>query len=700
MEFKKQFSLSTLPTEGSPYALCFTPEGRWLVGGSARGAVWMMETQPEASPILLGRHLGPVWSLQAIDDSLVASVSEDGAGRLWHIELGRGLHVFHAPFPLRTMVCYNTLFIMGGKGKSLLCQDAYLWQAEPELGPLAGEVTSLALAPKRQLLFAGLGTLQGEIYLWDVAKGEAMALLEGDGAPVTALACTPDGNRLVAAYANGAVILWDVAARQHIKRRHHKAILYRLVYLHPHTLLAQTSQGELVVIAEETLLPVTSLPKEAPPEETRGHSVQAFAIDPQQNRVAVACSSGRIDIYTYTHGMRFSSNPSSARQPRRNESSSNESHSCSKQLSGGIKMATSPDMRMVYGRNCMLLALYREALAAFEQVVKEKPDLTEAHFQSGMAHLQLGEFAQAKEAFQTVIEQLPTHAPAHNNLGTLLLQAKEFDEAVYHFQQALRARPYYPLAHVNLGLAYWYSNHRDEAEKALLQALNEMPCLPIARYHMALLCLEKGAEEEAQSHYLFLTQLDRKLASKLRTRLISFKEEALSEEEWKARRRLGERLISAAANGATSAVRRLLAQGAPWYEMDPETGRTPLLIAAANGHYRVVKALLSARAEPNEPDSLGKTALYLAVEGGFTSCVSLLLRFGANPHFADYKGQTPLHIAAIMGDRKCLSLLLAAEAHPNLPDREGNTPCDLAKTYGHEACVHLLQKKRRKSPCS
>ncbi|KAJ3040580.1 hypothetical protein HDV00_010760 [Rhizophlyctis rosea] len=88
-----------------------------------------------------------------------------------------------------------------------------------------------------------------------------------------------------------------------------------------------------------------------------------------------------------------------------------------------------------------------------------------------------------------------------------------------------------------------------------------------------------------------------------------------------------------------------------------------LVLAASQGHWRVVKNLLNAGADPNR-SAWGESALEKAVEGGFAKIVSTLLNAGADVHVADEDGnpEEALLVAVSRGDLAIVNLLLKGGA--------------------------------------
>ena len=80
----------------------------------------------------------------------------------------------------------------------------------------------------------------------------------------------------------------------------------------------------------------------------------------------------------------------------------------------------------------------------------------------------------------------------------------------------------------------------------------------------------------------------------------------------------------AAAGGAALATARLIALGSAQMNKPDSEGRTAALLAAANGHAKVISALAEAGADLTSVSSNGETAMYAALVAGHTDCYKVL----------------------------------------------------------------------------
>jgi membrane associated rhomboid family serine protease/Flp pilus assembly protein TadD len=93
------------------------------------------------------------------------------------------------------------------------------------------------------------------------------------------------------------------------------------------------------------------------------------------------------------------------------------------------------------------------AIAQLQAIVKQQPNLAQAHFSLGQAYFNREQYPQAESEFKRVLELQPQNAGAHFNLGITLLNERRLDDARAAFTQMLAQDPKSADAHYGLGLA-------------------------------------------------------------------------------------------------------------------------------------------------------------------------------------------------------------------------------------------------------
>eukprot|EP00178_Gracilaria_changii_P007339 TRINITY_DN233_c0_g1_i2.p1 TRINITY_DN233_c0_g1~~TRINITY_DN233_c0_g1_i2.p1 ORF type:complete len:1745 (-),score=208.95 TRINITY_DN233_c0_g1_i2:1936-7170(-) len=154
--------------------------------------------------------------------------------------------------------------------------------------------------------------------------------------------------------------------------------------------------------------------------------------------------------------------------------------------------------------------------------------------------------------------------------------------------------------------------------------------------------------------------------------------------------------------------------------------RTPLHIAAAEGHANICALLIDRGADVNAKDRWGHTPLWDAKMNGHRDVQELLQRHngtdnsfamdvtsfelmqfaakgdleavrdrivaGAKATFQDYDRRTPLHLACSEGHVEVAELLLVNGASHSARDRVGRSPVDDAVTNGHRKILCVLRQ--------
>jgi ankyrin repeat protein len=150
-------------------------------------------------------------------------------------------------------------------------------------------------------------------------------------------------------------------------------------------------------------------------------------------------------------------------------------------------------------------------------------------------------------------------------------------------------------------------------------------------------------------------------------------------------------IVVAAKDGDFDAVRALLAKRADVNETARD-GSTALLWAVHHSDIRMVRALLGAGANFVTPNRYGVTPLLEASRSGDTPIIAELLKAGADVKKSVHpEGETPLMAAARTGRLDAVELLLEAGSDPNAADSyQSQTALMRAAEEGHVDVVNAL----------
>ena len=139
---------------------------------------------------------------------------------------------------------------------------------------------------------------------------------------------------------------------------------------------------------------------------------------------------------------------------------------------------------------------------------------------------------------------------------------------------------------------------------------------------------------------------------------------------------LDPRLKEAFVNDDPDRINLLIEQGVRVDEPLNNASIKPIMIAAKNGHAKVVGALI--KIDPDSIDNNGKMALHYAVENGHVEVIRILLEGKADVDWPDNKSNRPLHIAVENGHVEVIRILLEGKAEVYCYDKKGNMPLHYA----------------------
>jgi ankyrin repeat protein len=150
-------------------------------------------------------------------------------------------------------------------------------------------------------------------------------------------------------------------------------------------------------------------------------------------------------------------------------------------------------------------------------------------------------------------------------------------------------------------------------------------------------------------------------------------------------------LVTAAAKNDISEVSRMLGQGDINVDMGDYDERTPLHLAASNGHTKMVKHLVQIHgADLSVKDRYGGTPMVDAIRHKHDGCAAFLRSQGASLEVDDAAEQ--LCSAAAKNDVAALRRLVENHVDPNLADYDKRTAMHLAASEGKMDALRFLIK--------
>ncbi len=140
-----------------------------------------------------------------------------------------------------------------------------------------------------------------------------------------------------------------------------------------------------------------------------------------------------------------------------------------------------------------------------------------------------------------------------------------------------------------------------------------------------------------------------------------------------------------------SLVELLIHHGAD-VDIQNESGKTALMLAAFSGKLKIIQELRSNGASYDKHDRSGSFVIHYAIDGGYVDSLQWMLLDGIDANKKDEAGGwTPLiRTANINGSRDIADLLIKFGANVNCKDKENKTPLMMAVINGNQPLVETL----------
>jgi len=137
-----------------------------------------------------------------------------------------------------------------------------------------------------------------------------------------------------------------------------------------------------------------------------------------------------------------------------------------------------------------------------------QPDASKWHYDRAVSFDQLGKPALAIEEYEEAIRVKPRLFQAHCNLGLLLVDAGRTDEAMRHFREALAIHPKDEWSYYGMGLVYERQGKLKDASAQFKKAISLFPYHFMAHHEVGLLALAQGDISAAISHFQAALQIE------------------------------------------------------------------------------------------------------------------------------------------------------------------------------------------------
>jgi tetratricopeptide (TPR) repeat protein len=149
---------------------------------------------------------------------------------------------------------------------------------------------------------------------------------------------------------------------------------------------------------------------------------------------------------------------------------------------------------------------YDEAIAKYNEVLKEAPKCAECYTNIAAVHMRKKEWDQAEGMYKKVLEINPNSSDAYNGLASVYNAQKKFDQAAEASAQAQKLGAASPggasaSAVFNQGVIAWNASKIPDAKKAFEEAIKLDPKLADAHYWLGMANLNEGKMPDAAKSF-------------------------------------------------------------------------------------------------------------------------------------------------------------------------------------------------------
>ena len=161
-----------------------------------------------------------------------------------------------------------------------------------------------------------------------------------------------------------------------------------------------------------------------------------------------------------------------------------------------------PDLVEAYtnrGNVKVALERHNDAIADYDEAIRRKPDDDKAYSNRGVSKTELKRYDDAMVDHDEAIRRNPNNAMAYNNRGITKATLGRYDDAIVDYDKAIHLNQEFADAHYNLGLAKKALGRKDEARRyfeaalALARKTNNAKIVAQAEQELRNLAMDGGS---------------------------------------------------------------------------------------------------------------------------------------------------------------------------------------------------------------
>jgi len=164
------------------------------------------------------------------------------------------------------------------------------------------------------------------------------------------------------------------------------------------------------------------------------------------------------------------------------------------------------ETKLMRGDIYMARKMYVEAVAVYQDLLREEPRNAELMNKIGIAYHQQSRMNDAKKYYKRAIKTDKNYASAYNNLGSVEYSRKKYKGAVKEFNKAIKLDPTVATYQHNLFHAYWGWKKYDDALVTFQRAVALDPQVFERRSAGFGPTLQNLPMEERASYYFFMAK--------------------------------------------------------------------------------------------------------------------------------------------------------------------------------------------------